>query len=373
MYKEREMFKKVGVLLGAFLIFGALMLAGCGSDDNSVNSVDSKTYVHVPFPDGSYFTRVRSISVTATGTGITTPVTVNDTTIVGTTQSDIPLSVASGTARHFDVVASDSLGQNLYRTQFDATVTSGGRTDLSAILMPIGYGNPTKVKLFRDAIPWQAYGASTDSVLLHAGFTEGAGTQQYRILESSLMGSVTLTPGTDLVIIQSNQSATFYENYSNARSEFDAFVEQGGTLLFLSSMQIGVGSEPLLVFPESVLCLAQTDYVNYTKVNDHPISMGYEDTINGSYASYNVYTNLASGSLVIYTDSRDSATTVIYAHGKGTVVINSQTIEFYRGYGGEMETMLSQTIRFLLGLDPTPDPHRRSGHPIGERPATDMN
>jgi hypothetical protein len=367
------MLKKVSILLGAFLIFGALMIVGCGSDNKTTSPVDSRTYIHVPFPDGSYFARVRSISVTATGTGISTPITAEDTTIAGTTQTDISLSVASGTGRHFDIVASDSLGQNMYRTQFDATVTSGGRTDLSAILMPIGYGNPTRVKLFRDVIPWGAYGASTDSVLQHAGFTNGSGSNQYQVLSSSLMGSVTLTPGTDLVIIQSNQNLPFYQNYANARSVFETFVEQGGTLLFLSSMQIGTGGEPLLVFPDSVLCLAQTDYVNINKVNDHPISVGYEDTINGSYADYNVYTNLATSCLVIYTDSRDSATTVIYGYGKGTVVLNSQTIEFYRGYGGEMETMLSQTIRFLLGLDPTPDPHRRPSHPAVDKIPTDMN
>jgi len=366
------MSKVLSILMGVIFVCGVIFIAGCGSDDNTTSSGGSGTYIHIAFPDGSYFARVRVITVTATGSGITTPVTAKDTTIVGTTQTDISLSVPAGTARHFDIIASDSLGQNLYRTQLDATVGSG-RTDLSAMLYPVGYGTPTRVKLFRDVIPWSSYGASTDSVLLYAGFTAGAGTNQYQVLSSSLMGSVTLTPGTDLVIIQSNQYLTFHENYMNARSVFEDFVTQGGTLLYLSSMQVGIGGEPLLVFPDSVLCVAQTDYININKVNDHPISIGYEDTINGSYADYNIYTNLTPGSLVIYADSRDSATMVIYGFGKGTVVLNSQTIEFYRGYGGEMETMLSQTIRFLLGLDPTPDPHPRVGNPVAGKVATEMN
>lgn len=367
------MLKAIRILLGVFLVFGVVIIAGCGSDDDTTSSGGTGTYIHIPFPEGTYFARVRAIEVTATGSGITTPVTAKDTTIVGTTRTEISLPVPAGTARHFDIVASDSLGRNLYRAQMDATVGSG-RTDLSAILMPVGYGNPTKVKIFRDTAPWGYY--STDSVLIHAGFTAGAGANQYQVLSSSLMGSITLTPGTDLVIFEAAQDSLFYVNYLNARASFENFVEQGGQLFFIACLYSDEETRVSLIFPDSVLYGTPNSDNNYTVIDDHPINVGQAGTLLGSSASHGYIKNLSTGTLVLNKDNNDSATTVIYGFGKGTVILSTQTLEFCRANRTTYPTMaaiLSRTIRFLLGLDPTPEPLPRTGNPVAERISSDIN
>jgi hypothetical protein len=367
------MLKVIRILLGVFLIFGAVIIGGCGSDDDTTSSVGTGTYIHIPFPEGTYFARVRAIEVTVTGSGITTPVTAKDTTIVGTTRTEISLPVPAGTARHFDIIASDSLGQNLYRAQMDADVGSG-RTDLSALLYPVGYGTPAKVKVFRDEAPWGYY--STDSVLIHAGFTEGSGTNQYQILASALMGSVTLTPGTDLVIIEGAQDSAFYGNYLNARESFESFVEQGGQLFFIACLYSGVEDVITLIFPDSVLYGTINTDNNYTVIDDHPINVGQAETLLGSSAAHGYLWNLSAGSLILNTNSNDSAVTVIYGFGEGTVILSTQTLEFCRANRTTYPTMaaiLSRTIRFLLGLDPTPEPLPRTGSPIFENISSDIN
>jgi hypothetical protein len=358
------MSKALWGLLQVFLICGLVFIVGCGSDNKTTSPVESRTYIHVPFPDGSYFARVRSISVTATGAGITTPITAKDTTIVGTTQTDLSIAIPAGADRIFDIIASDSLGQNLYRTQFNATVTSGGRTDLSAILMPIGYGTPTKVKVFKDHEPW-GY-ASTDSVLRAAGFTLGAGSHQYQVLASALMGSVTLTPGTDLVIIEGQQDTLFYKNYMTARELFDNFVDQGGQLFFVAGTYNETEHGLSLIFPDSVLFDTTNSLNDYTAISDHPITVGQAETMTGAdVTSLCYFTNLPQGTLVLNNNMYDNPVTVIYAYGKGNVILTGQALEFYRHWHNNYPTMgsiLSKTIRFLLGLDPTPEPLPKTGN-----------
>jgi hypothetical protein len=250
---------------------------------------------------------------------------------------------------------------------------------LSATLFAIGFGNPTKVKIFRDDFPWHwlPVGPQPDSVLMNVGFTQGAGANQFQVLTSSLMGSVTLTPGVDLVIIEADQETTFYQNYMAARASFDNFVEQGGQLFFISALQSSVASRVAVLFPDSVIHVMQMGTNNYTEMADHPINIGQAEVMAGSAASHGCFTNLSPGSLVLNTNVYDSAVTVIYSYGKGTVILSGQTLEFSRAYRNTYPTVgpiLSKTIRFLLGLDPTPDPHPRTGNPpIAERSSSDMN
>ncbi len=351
------MLKVARILLGVLLISGVVIIAGCGSDDDTTSSGGTGTYIHIPFPEGTYFARVRSIEVTATGSGITTPITAKDTTIVGTTQTEISLPVPAGTARHFDIIASDSLGRNLYRAQMDATVGSG-RTDLSALLYPVGYGTPTKVKVFRDVVNW---GYGVDSVLTYAGFTPGSGTNRYQVLGSSLMGSITLNPGTDFVIIDANQDSTFYANYMAARSQFEDFVDQGGSMLYMVGFYTSLAPKVSLLMPDSVSVTMDTSRINYALLCDHPISSGMDSVMNYNYSSHCYLSNLPSGALTLYIDSHDHATFSIYKHGKGIIATSGQTMVWYRQFSGPMQPMLSQTIRFMLGLDPTPEPHPRTG------------
>jgi hypothetical protein len=356
------MFSKKGIFLFVLAFMLILMFAGCGSDDTT-NPVDKKTYVHIPFPSGTYFERVKQLEVTVTAADIAAPIIAIDSSLDGLTEATIVVTVPSGSARHFNVVGVDSLGQHLLRSQYDLTVSGSARNDLAVMLNPVGYGTLTKVKIFRDGTPWSV-GPQIDSVLLNLGFTLGSGNNQYQVLASPLMGSVTLTPGTDLVIIEGGQGSSFYENYLNARSEFDDFVEQGGTLFFIAALQ-SQGDADSLTLPDSTRVQYHPAYENQLILDDHPITVGLAEIIPGTAASHGYLIDLPATALNLSIGVPDSITLAIYGYGKGTVIASTQPLEHLRAFrdirpaGG---SLLSRIIYYALGYDPTPEPNPRPGH-----------
>jgi hypothetical protein len=348
--------KRIGALVFISLSL-AVVLIGCG-DDKTTAPADTKTYVHIPFPEGTYFDRVTSIEVTVTAADIATPLTVVDTSLESLSQLTLAITVPAGADRHFDILAADSSGHHLYRAQYDITVNNGTRTDLSAMMYPIGYGTPSRVKIFRNNLPWGF--TSTDSVLINMGFTIGAGNNQYQILASSLMGSITLTPGTDLVILEADQDAAFYEDYMSSHDAFEEFVTQGGTLFFICALP----NTADLVMPESVTYHMHVDSLNYTINNDHPITANLGESIEGDYASHGELVNLPDHALTLMINTVDSVTTAIYTSGKGTVILSTQTLEWLRRFRysfPEGGSILSRIIHYALGHDPTPEPQPRVG------------
>ena len=242
-------------------------------------------------------------------------------------------------------------------------MASGARTDLSVILIPVGYGTATRVKIFRDVLPWDF--TSTDTVLMNMGFTQGAGSNQYQIIASSLMGSVTLTPGTDLIIIEADQETLFYQNYISASATFEEFVEQGGTMFFIAALQTSTLNAVDLVLPNSVTIYQNPNNYNYTLIDDHPLMANMGDTIRGSSASHGSLLNLPEAALRLTIDEDDSVTLAIYGYGQGTVIVSGQPLEhmrYYRLSYPEGGSILSRVIHYALGYDPTPEPTPRVGN-----------
>lgn len=353
------MFRKILSIMGVLLVL-TLLFAGCSSDEKTTNApADTHTYLHVPFPVDSYFENVRSLSVTVTAADIDSPITAVDTTIQSTSQSDIMITIPAGADRHFEVAALDSSGQQLYRTQLDATVNSGARTDIAVMLFAMGYGAPTKVKLFRDTPPWGT--VQPESVLMSMGFTQGAGANQYQVFNSSQMGSIVLTPGIDLVIFQAYQETTYYKNYLANRAFFETFVQDGGTMFFLYATDIGNRSDSAvnMIFPGGVDYTFHTNGLNHPVIMDHPITAGIAHDLPGSSASHGYFDSLVAGTLILTVDSDSNPTLMIYGYGQGTVVLSGQPLEFaryHRSTWAAMSTLLSRVIRFILGYDPTPEP-----------------
>lgn len=362
------MFKTILVKAGVLLVLPLLLFIGCGDDKTTNAPADTHTYVHVPFPVDSYFDAVRTLTVTVTATDIVTPITATDTTILTTSQSDIQMTIAAGTNRHFDVVALDSTGQQLYRTQKNVTINSGARTDVSLILLPAGSASPTKVKLFRNTLPW-LWPSQPESILVSLGFTQGAGVNQYQVFNSSQMGSIVLTPGVDLVILQAMQETTFYKDYLASREFFEDFVQNGGNLFIIyTAYGMGVYSDSLvnMIFPGGVDYIYKEDYLNHPAIIDHPILAGIAYDLRGTSASHGYFDGLLAGTLVLTVDSLSNPTLVIYGYGQGTVVLSGQPIEYWRYYRGTfppMGELLSRIVRFILGYDPTPEPLPKTGMP----------
>jgi hypothetical protein len=360
------MFKAILSATGLFLVLAIMILGGCSSD-KTTSSADTNTYLHIAFPVQSYFDRVTSLTATVTADDIDSPITAIDTMVQSEEYSNITISIPAGSGRNIDVAGLDSAGQQLYRTQRTVTIASGARNDISMTLMPAGYASPTKVKLFRNILPFYNP-TQPESVLIDLGFTQGAGTNQYQVFNSSQMGSIVQTPGTDLVILQAMQETTFYKDYLASRDYMETFVREGGTMFILyTAINSGAYSDSLvnMVFPGEVDYKYRLTNDNHPVVEDHPIMAGVDYVLHGHSASHGYFDDLVPGTLVLTVDTLSGPTLLIYGFGKGTVILSGQPLEFYRYYRDTypaLGSLLSRTMRFALGFDPTPEPLPRAGN-----------
>jgi len=333
----------------------AVTFAGCS--DDSTSSSDSGLYFHIPFPGGDYFDRVESMVLTVTAADIDSPITavVPDSMISGKTQLDFRMDVPEGDARHYSILALDSDNQSLYSNQGDFDIA--GRTDISITLLPIGSGSPNRVKLFRNVNPW-GLPPQPESVLVALGFSQGNGANQYQVFNSSQMGSVVLTPGTDLVIIQANQDTLFYQDYIEATASFDDFVQNGGAMLYFCTAESNILNYVDLTLPGGAEYSNRLSLYNDVIIPDHPITAGLPDELYATYAAHGYFENLPANSLILTVDSDSLMPTLSVSNlGTGTIVYSSQPLEFFRRYRStlpDMGGMLSRVVRFMLGYDPTP-------------------
>ena len=90
--------------------------------------------------------------------------------------------------------------------------------------------NRRTVKIFRNNLPWDSNALTI--VLASLGFSPGTGPDKYEILPSSAMGSASLIPGEDLVIIANDQTQSFYDDYAAHQVRFADFVRGGGAILW---------------------------------------------------------------------------------------------------------------------------------------------
>jgi hypothetical protein len=100
-------------------------------------------------------------------------------------------------------------------------------------------------------------------------------------------------------------------------------------------------------------------------MEDHPILAGVDYILHGHSASHGYFDNLVPGTLVLTVDTLSHPTLIVYGYGKGTVILSGQPLEFYRFYRDSypaLGSLLSRTMRFALGYDPTPEPLPRVGN-----------
>lgn len=210
------------------------------------------------------------------------------------------------------------------------------------------------VKLFRDQPPWHSY--AQDSVLVSLGFTEGPGPDQYEIIASSAMGTTSLVPGQDLVIVSGDQDQTFYDNYADNTTRFDSFVQSGGSLFLEAcdeAWNFGVmDSVHNLELPGGVQANFALDLLNHNRYPGSPLLAGIPTDMIHEYASHEWFSGLPEtpSDTVYCRDSNDNPTMAVYGFGTGRVLISGQPLEHQYVYGShDMQQLLPRLLAYFTG------------------------
>ncbi|MFP4548422.1 MAG: PKD domain-containing protein [Fidelibacterota bacterium] len=217
-----------------------------------------------------------------------------------------------------------------------------------------GAGTATHVKLFQDALPWSSNAMIT--MLESLGFTEGGGANQYEIIPSTDMATVSLIPGTDLVIIANDQNDTFYANYAASQVRFNNFVYTGGSLFWEAcdrGWAYGNMVDQGVVLPGNITQNHNYDNYNYVTDQNLPLVSGLPDELDHNYASHESFTNLQDGTTIYCVDSYSQPTLVEYNLGGGWVIVTGQPLEhqYDNNYGvaDDMSQLLPRIVSYFTG------------------------
>ena len=214
------------------------------------------------------------------------------------------------------------------------------QTDSVAHPMNVGGSaeNASHIIIFRDDVPWFPDVPDVLGQMLEVvGFTEGDGPGQYETRTSAEMATSTLVPGEDLVIIQSDQSQTFYGEYAANQVRFMSFVREGGAMLWEAcdlGWQGGSISGAGIVLPGAVELEPYETWYNYVVLPGAPMTEGLPFLLYGEYASHEWIQGLPDGATVYVEDDAGHPTLAEYAHGDGWVIVATQPLEwnFYNGW-----------------------------------------
>jgi hypothetical protein len=214
--------------------------------------------------------------------------------------------------------------------------------------------NAVHIIIFRDAVPWGSeVPAVLDQMLEIMEFTEGVGANEYEVLGSSEMATVTLTPGEDLVIIQNDQPQTFYDEYADNQVRFLQFVSGGGTI-FWEACDLGWNGGSItdagIVLPGAIELAEYETWYNYVSLPGAPIVEGLPDELYGQYASHEGISNLPDGATVYTVDDAGHPTLVEYDYRGGWVIVTTQPLEhsFYNNWTSGH--VMPRVISYVLGV-----------------------
>lgn len=349
---------------GDSLYWAAVTLAVASGQRSNVAAllipINQGVRVYIPYPVDALFDQVNEIQIKVTGEGIDSPVI--STASVNHEQPSmmIELSVPSGGNRHFDICGLNTFDRYLYRAQVTASVFDSLDTNIAVTLLQLGYGEARRVRIFRNSLPWGF--ADLDTLLDGMGFSQGPGDNQYQVFNSTLMGSILLVPGRDIVIFEGWQDTAFYNDYMAARDYFEEFIDLGGSMLMVAdagSTHSGYFDSTHMQFPGGVVFTSGTSNLNRAVTPYHSIMAGIPDSLTGAQVSYGSLGALPPGALPLTQNHLGQATLVVYPFGKGSVIMSSQPLEYLYHHSGTYTTcgsLMARIVRFMLGQDPTPNP-----------------
>jgi len=341
----------------AWVLLLYLAVFGCQKGDNTVDpNYDNNLSITLNLPDDDLLDDVSGAKMIVTGDDIADPV---NQTIDWPSDLTPPVVIdayaPSGSDRRLTLHLLQDDGKAIFWSSYITDVSEESSLSLTMDVSQAAFGSATRIKIFRDNLPWNS--EALDNMLADLGIILGTEDNEYEILTSETIDTVVLTAGEDLIIIANDQSQEFYDNYSASQQKIDAFVQNGGTILW-EACDLGWANgsidEAGIVLPGNPHVVAGYDNYNYLTSSLWQITSGMDSVLYGTYASHEGFTNLPSSALEYTADSRGLPTLVSYSHGVGWVVISGQPLEYAYDRIDSLNTgrLLPNIISFLLGIDP---------------------
>ncbi len=210
------------------------------------------------------------------------------------------------------------------------------------------------IVILRDEVPWSpTVPAILDQMLEVMGLTEGDGPNEYEIVGSEDLPTLDLTPGEDLVIVQSDQPGGFYFAYAAAQVRLSRFVAAGGTI-FWEACDLGAhgGSiqEAGIELPGAVTLSPYQTWYNYVALPGAPIVEGLPEELYGQYASHAVIGGLPDGATVYIENEDGAATLVEFGYGEGWVIMTTQPLEWNFYHNLSSGRVMPHVVSYVLGI-----------------------
>ncbi len=221
-----------------------------------------------------------------------------------------------------------------------------------------GYASGKHIVIFRDVLPWS--NIRIEDQLVKYGYTEGNGSGQYSIHTSSEMGTVSLQPGYDFVIISNSQDQNFYNTYAQWNARFSDFVYNGGSMFWEACDNGWYNNDPVnnaggsmstagVIIPGNISTSFKLDSYNYLTQINSPLTAGLQDTLFGMFASHESFSSLPQDAVIYTVNTLGEPTLVEYHFGDGFVLVTGQPLEHGYYYGYPIGDLFYRVVAYVLG------------------------
>ncbi|KLO25122.1 hypothetical protein [Marinitoga sp. 1155] len=222
------------------------------------------------------------------------------------------------------------------------------------------------VVIFRDLAPWSSPDA-IPNILIDIGFTEGLGINQYEIKNSNDINNIDSFDPTWAIIIEGDQSTSFYDIYKANSEKFDSFVNNGGTLFWVACDNGWNGGNFTGTLPGGVTWRDYYDNYNEIINKTHPLLYEFpnERYLYGNYASHGGFDNLEDSDIenpVVFikesTSYEQYSTYIEYRYGNGRVIASTTPLEYYvENPNNDSEwfvLLLRRSIEYVFNMNLSP-------------------
>jgi len=153
------------------------------------------------------------------------------------------------------------------------------------------------------------------------------------------------------ILVEGDQTNSFYEVFNANLDKFETFIENGGILQLHVAHSKSTSIPPIPV--GSVVSTRQTNTFNFIIIPEHPAVRDVPNPVAGSMASLNTFDNIPAGSNIICSAGRKPGgppTLVEYFIGSGRVIISGQKLEYGYHFDEDTGIILESIIGYIDDL-----------------------
>ncbi|HOT91991.1 MAG TPA: PKD domain-containing protein, partial [Anaerolineae bacterium] len=202
------------------------------------------------------------------------------------------------------------------------------------------------VAVFKDVDPWGV--TDVEAFLAAQGIPYEVHTSaEFATLDFDQFG---------MIVISSDQTQTFYDNYAAYVSKFEDYVEAGGFLNFFSADGGWNGGTFAAPLPGGMNWTR--NYETYNVINDpaHPVVQGVPSPFYGSSASHGYFSNLPADAHIIASEQAGGQPTIVeYGLGAGRMIAFGQPLEIAHNWGWEAGPIMENTLLWGYSFIPVGD------------------